>query len=205
MYPFPGWIRHDQFLWCCMIWVIWNHWSSFGSSQWDAPLERGHLTKSADRIFLSQANHHETTMLIISVSWSQYLCVRHSYLCILFSLGILLSWTHLEYKTLWDWPVKMNRHSGRVGFFSRPPTHPSLSSLSLSHFLLSDVGGATNNCYFEVFLFVMAKTHVDRVWDRVRKQFELLVNETILSWEASLRFLMFTYQYFVPEVPPWLT
>lgn len=51
MYPFPGWIRHDQFLWCCMIWVIWNHWSSFGSSQLDAPLEGGHLTKSADWIF----------------------------------------------------------------------------------------------------------------------------------------------------------
>ena len=26
--------------------------------------------------------------------------------------------------------------------------------------------------------------------------------ETILSWEASLRFLMFTYQYFVSEVSP---
>lgn len=59
--------------------------------------------------------------------------------------------------------MKMNRHSGRVGFFSRPPTHPSLSSVSLYHFLLSDVGGATNNSYFEVFLFVMAKTHFDRV------------------------------------------
>ena len=56
-----------------------------------------------------------------------------------------------------------------------------------------------------VTLFVMVKTHVDRVWDGVRKQFELLVNETILSWEASLRFLMFTYQYFVSEVSPWLT
>ena len=94
----------------------------------------------------------------------------HSYLCILFSLGILLSRTNLEYKTLWDWSVKMNWHSGPVGCFSRPPFHPSLFSLSLYHFLLSDVGGATNNCYFAVFLFVMAKTHVDRVWDRVGKQ-----------------------------------
>ena len=146
-------------LWCCMIWVIWNHWSSFASSHWDAPLECGHLTKSAfmTEFFLSQANHHETTVLIISVSWSQWLCVRHSYLCILFSLGILLSRTHLEYKTVWDWPVKMNWHSGRVGCFSRPPSHPSLFSLSLYHFLLSDVGGATNNCYFAVFFICHGK------------------------------------------------
>ena len=44
--------------------------------------------------------------------------------------------------------MKMNRHLGRVGCFSRPPPIPLLTSLSLHHFLLSDVGGATSNCYF---------------------------------------------------------
>ena len=97
-------------------------------------------------------------------------CPAFLLMSVLFSLGVLLSRTHLEYKTLWDWPVKMNRHSGRVGCFSRPPTHPSLFPFPSTTFscLMLVVQQTTVTSQF--FLFVMAKTHVDRVWDRVGKQ-----------------------------------